>query len=201
MAYTRVWDSSKPVGALTQARDIDLEIRNLKGDLEERLEEVLITDITDDPWAVKDEVKGKNAVKDLFIGPWSFDYEFTGAASSMSKHDDYYATSGGIGGAIGRCDIALPIGVTLINYTCYHNRNGSTGNTLDIKTLVLSDASQTSLSTLSLSNSTYGALSSGSINHVITADRFYRFKLTIVTNFKFYGVSIRYSAPDSRYTR
>lgn len=59
MAYSTVWDSNRPAGS-TAAKQIDDEIRLVRGQLEERLEDVLITDITADPWVLKDAVKGKN---------------------------------------------------------------------------------------------------------------------------------------------
>ncbi len=49
MAYTRPYDVTVPVGASTAAADIDLLFRQLKVDLEERLEGLLGVTITDDP--------------------------------------------------------------------------------------------------------------------------------------------------------
>lgn len=57
MPYATAWDSNRPPGS-TAAKNIDDEIRLLRQQLEERLEDVLITDITADPWVLKDNVKG-----------------------------------------------------------------------------------------------------------------------------------------------
>src|SRR5437660_2448837 len=48
MAYTRIWDETKPVGATTQASDIDLVFQQLKQDIRERMN-ALVADWTTDP--------------------------------------------------------------------------------------------------------------------------------------------------------
>jgi hypothetical protein len=66
MPYTRVWSIATPLGT-AQAKDIDLIFRQLKEDLEERLEGVLVVDMTADPLVLKDDIIGKYTGKELLI--------------------------------------------------------------------------------------------------------------------------------------
>lgn len=88
--YSTPWDVNRPAGG-TQAKLIDDEIRQLRHDLEERLEDTLFVDMAADPIVLKDSVLGKKDGITRIIGFPEF------IASTQGKEIDYFREGYGIG--------------------------------------------------------------------------------------------------------
>lgn len=116
MPYATPWDVNRPAGG-TQAKLIDDEIRQLRHDLEERLEDTLFVDMTADPLVLKDSITGKQDAITRIIGFPEF------IASTQGKEIDYFREGYGIGftdsgGLVASLTSVVPVGcvVTLVEW-------------------------------------------------------------------------------------
>lgn len=77
MPFTNPWSSIIPAGA-TSAKLVDDHIRQLRLDIEERMEAALIVDWAGDPLVLKPELKGGQNGKQLLIHGSAFNFHGTG---------------------------------------------------------------------------------------------------------------------------
>jgi hypothetical protein len=192
MAYTRIWDITDPTGA-EDANTIATIFRNNKVDLEERFEDVLIEDATDDPWVVKDEVKGKVTGKTLMIHPFelgSVSYDQVDVDSGNGYVACAATTNYGLG-------IILPVGVTITQIDVYIDTAGSV--TSRFKKGVISGASYIA-SVLDTQSGGADVVSHAGLSETIAALTNYWLYLDGTQTWDFRGARITYNTPDSRYT-
>lgn len=203
MPYTRVWDSSTPVGS-APAASLDTIIQQFKGDIEDRMEDKFITDITADPWVVKPEILGNVTDKILHLHHSVFS---THSNTNESRSINYVAPSQtGTYGFYGI--LPLPVGCTLKQVTGVFDRQSQTitievGYTDAVSGAFTSISSQTDNATAGIFQK---QASAADFSHVVVAGRFYVINVTLpgvvfLSQFaRFYGAFAKYDAPDGRYT-
>lgn len=101
MPYSSVWDTNGFPGS-SAAKTIDDEIRKLRRQLEDRFEDVLIEDITADPWVLKGAISGlKTGIKRII--------PFAAFLNDLHARENDISLTGFLIGFVGN-DMAAPLG-------------------------------------------------------------------------------------------
>ena len=206
MPYTLPWSGLTVPGSTTPSADIDVKLTNIPDALKERLEDVLVDDVTDDPWVLKNTAGGPVTGKRLLI-PGTMFRERQGGGSDPSLNDIFIGAFGDA--QVMQAPVMLPPGVTvtLVEFLM----RVSSGNVLwefynhqfttpTVTKVVLESGSQ--------AGSGVNAVVIGTaapVAHVIAPDRFYHVSLDTATSgggilLEIYGCRITYNVPSSKET-
>src|SRR5678816_4211661 len=128
MPYTNLWSNVIPAGGV-QAKLIDDHIRQLRFDLEERLEDKIFTDMALDPLVLKDEFSGKKVSKQMVI---SF-AEMSKSVLGKEHIIDQYKMIAFTDSAPVVIPIHLPPGVTLTLFEVMNDRVDSGSVIFDLR--------------------------------------------------------------------
>lgn len=195
MSYTTPWDSSNPPGS-TLANQIDNVIRTFRQQLEERLEDVLIEDITDDPWILKAPASGAVTAKKMIVPAYAFD----GGTIQTDGSKLYNASDPAT-----RAALILPNGA-IIKGVRWLVKNGAASGpvSLLLRSQFFGTGSVPSLD-VSLSKAIAGQeiITSPTLTIPIdSTERWYWLEAdqTSTGTFQIYAVEISYNTPDSRNT-
>lgn len=205
MPYSRTWVQflAHPPGATTQAKNIDDSMRQNNADLAERFAE-FITDVTADPWVIKDEIKGKKDGKVIWVPAHAF----------HSKNESLTREAGRVSFTravdIARAGIHIPSGVTIVRIDVFADRVNAPSVDWQFLKHTLVDTDPSALSTVVLaSGTTPGAglrrMQSGALADVSSDDDWYEVTCDSVGTetlqaFYVYGAKIIVNVPDSRST-
>lgn len=176
MVYTRAWDSASPLGTAA-ASSIDDIFRNLKVDLEERLEDKFIADVAADPWVVKPEILGLAFNKNMAIHHSGFTAQYENGLYTTVRNTQYlnpFDVSGlGPATATYWAPLRLPYGVTLNQVNFLLDRQGQ-AITIEVGYVSATTGAFTSLGTLT-NNTTAGVATFSllAIAHVVLPSNFY----------------------------
>lgn len=137
MPYTNIWNSNSPLGSQA-ANTADDELRKFRLDMEERLEDKIITDITVDPWIVRPEILGNVINKSITIHHSAFQpVDIQGSTLHEISRTALYSEHNGIDmGASNTwwAPVILPSGVagsvTITNVEFVVNRNNAGANNI-----------------------------------------------------------------------
>jgi|SRR5882724_10684925 len=205
MAYTRAWNSSSPLGTIA-ANTIDTEFQNLKGDLEERLEDKFITDVVVDPWVVRPEILGNVAGKTLLIHHSAFRED--GAVGGNVSRVDLYAQGAQSVTSIMQAPLLLSVGASITSVQFSTDRGTSFGTITCV--LLYNDFTNTPATTTigtiasSVNGITILAIPAG-LPHAVLPLKLYFLKVTLAsaqvgTTPRFYGAKVTYDVADCRVT-
>lgn len=198
MPFSNAWSTAIPSGA-SPANTIDESIRQLRLDLEERIEAALITDLAADPLVPLPAISGKVTGKEIYIPAWSFvahnDFADTVVGSNLYINDTN-------GGATFRAPLVLPVGCQITRAVLmYDNRSGGTTQWNLQKSAFGLVASLTDV--FALRNITGTGIvndDSGALTETIAANSMYFVNVAAVQGGRIYGVKIVYDTPDCRNT-
>jgi len=202
MTYTQAWDNNRPSGS-ELAKNIDNEIRRLRQELSERLQDVLISSgIEADPWVLKDAVLGKALLKVLVISPHAFILPENNSkiTSSLDAYVVIFTDS-----LPARGIVYLPPGVTILRFDVAidkqqagavswyaYKTNINSGVTTIIQEVMVSAAGGVHVSL------------GGDLEELVTGDSHYginvEFTGTAGNAGRLYGGRVAYSTPDGRFT-
>lgn len=195
MAYTDPWDGTDPPGS-TLANRIDDKIRLLRLQLKERLESVLINDITADPWVPKINVSGQKNGKIMVVPAFAF----RGGVAQTDGSVLYTSAD-----EAPRAPLILPNGVIVKKIRWLVKKNTGV-NTLSflLRAQVFAVGTPPTFYH-SMTKSTVGQemLNSGTLTIAIGPSIPLWLEITqapVGQSFNIYGCEITYDALDSRYT-
>lgn len=205
MPYSRTWAQflAHPPGATTQAKDIDNAIQQNDADLAERLP-TLITDVTADPWVVRDDVKGKKDGKVIWVPAHAFHSKDASLTREAGRVSYTRATD------IARAGVRIPSGVTIVRIDVYADKDSCPSADWQFLKHSLTDADPSALSTVVLASGTTGLvgirrMQSGALTTVVVDTEWFEVTVDSVGSETFqslliYGAKIIINVPDSRST-
>lgn len=168
MAYTNVWSNTFPPGS-ELANKIDDFLRRLRLDIAERMESVLIEDVTADPWVLKNIGTGWGGGPNQqlsipfcsFIGSTgsTFDYNELGF---VENQEDFYAP------------VQLPFGATITTVSLQLDKQSNFGIAWYLKSApILVAAAPTVHATVVHSFAGISTSDTGPISVLVDANRYY----------------------------
>lgn len=201
MAYGIDWTSLQVDGSTVNANDIDLKLTNIPDALKERLEDVLVVDVTADPWVLKDVAGGPVTGKRMLIPAFSF--------QPHQLSNSSFNTLGWtvVGDSDMLASLILPPGVTVtliefyvsglsgtINWEFNRPQHGAAGG-----------PAEDTIASGSSATSGVHVISSGVISHTIASDRYYNLLIyssltSSLPAFILWGARITYNVPSSKET-
>jgi len=194
MAYSRPFDPTTPLGNVLEADDIDLEFRQEKIDLKERMNE-LVVDYTTDPIVPQAKLLGNVVGKAITIDGHGFVGDINYAANTA-----YVEVNGATADIYASC--ILPAGVTVTKIVPTYDRLGSTNSVAFLE----SNAFGT-ITTRAAANMTTGSgiqtVPGAPVSHVVVTAWAYRFRITLgggTPKVRFYQIRVEYNTPDCRNT-
>lgn len=206
MAYTNLWNSNSPPG--TQAANTaDDEFRKFRVDIEERLEDKLITDITLDPLVVRPEILGNVVAKRYMIHHSAFTpdvvWDIVTTNTTFTRtvlYTEHNASDANIRSMWS--PLYIPPGTTISGIEFLVNRNGAGNMSVkfvknDFTTIPVSD-SGTSTAT-SVNGIVILSLAPA---YLVLDSKMLALEVTFPVSqaARLYGAKIIYSTPDCRVT-
>lgn len=194
MPYTNPWDSNSPLGSQA-ANTADDEFRKFRLDMEERMEDKIITDITVDPWVLRPEVLGNVIGKRLDISFAAFAmFDTNDSVTSRAILNDGFFTAFASCTAV--APLILPAGATLTSLIFIVNPGGSSLNC----TLRYGANPSTSVGFVSSSSGSLVSLEVLSGPHTIVANRAYYMRVVMPAAAQLQRVIATYDVADCRIT-
>jgi len=193
MPYTNVWNSSAPPGSQA-ANTADDEFRKFRLDLEERMEDKFVTDITLDPLVVKPEILGNVTGKARIIHFSGFTFDTLMTFENASVRGFLGVTTKG------RHALILPVGVTITS--AYFRVERFSAATITA-TLSYVDVAQVVTNVFSITDTTstgVADIGSGAIAHAVTGFRAYYLGIIFDQDVRLYEAGVTYNVPDCRNT-
>lgn len=211
MAYTRTWDDTQPPDS--GARDqVGTFIRNVRGDIHERMNDQFVVDWTTDPLVPQARILGNVTGKRLNIH-WS---AFSPMASILggsawlnnkvsAAHSDAYTDLATADGASYNlyAPLILPNGVTVTACDFFVDPNGGSGvSVVMCRYALLTGATSNVFTPVSSATLGYTDMNPGTISEVIDTGTYgYFLKVTMnAQGSKLYSASVFYNTPDCRNT-
>ncbi len=207
MAYTNVWNSNSPPGS-QDAKTADDEFRKFRLDIEERMEDKFITDVTVDPWVVKPEILGNVTGKNVCLHHGLFSPEVTydgaGPTGNIFTRSTLFVENVRGSQLILFGGLVLPPGVTVTDIVWVGNRNnGSTNISFIFEAADLSSQTIFTHSTVATTANGIQSVVASGLSVVIAGVRAYYLKVVLPyvgSGGRFYGAEVFYNVPDCRNT-
>lgn len=200
MAFTRSW-TIRPAGTV-QAKQIDDEIRYLREDIEERMEQLLVDNWSIDPLVLKDSVSGRVFGKTITIPGVAFhkdggNYNASNTgfdASSYTDSDPLIAP------------LELPVGCTIKLMEVLGNRGSAGSIQVRLHRHAFATVANTVLiTTVAVGGAGAQLVESGVLAETIATNAYYTIDVdapgTAGNIYYLYAVRITYDTPDVRFTR
>lgn len=191
MPYTNPWDVTRPPGT-TPARNIDDEIRALRLDIEERLEDILVKDFSEDPLELQDEFEGKFEDKVVLLAHTAFN-----GSNTIDWNIDGYLRFGAT--AVSAPIVLAPTAVIKKVELLVFRALSGTG-TLRLRSREFSAGDSTTVHLTTTLGFSVGAFGIGEISGEVTiaSNRMYMVELASsqANAFRIYGARITYDTPN-----
>lgn len=194
MAYTNVWDATRPAGTVP-AGTIDNEIRALRLDIQERFNDALFVDFEADPLVLKDTVGGP-ADKQITMSALSM-FVDTGNLVDIGENGKYVAVSSPI-----YAPIYLPVDAQVTEIEMYADRQAASGQTWTVYyKLFGSGVSTIQLATVNHSAAGLIVSTTGVIDFTIGPDAYYFIHLPAPSSTTHvYAFRFSYTTPNVKAT-
>lgn len=199
MTYSNNWSDTRPLGS-AQAHTADDEIRDLRLDIHERMDE-LVEDWTADPVVAKQSAYGTKEGKTLIVHGSAFVIE-PSEVNSFNYADSGTSSVSNVAQPM-RAWVPLPNGVTITKIEWLVTNGDTAAISLVFGSLEFVQALTVEvLSSLSTTESGVGIVDSGEIGLAVGADKCYFLKADKSGGaaFGINAVRITYDTPDARNT-
>lgn len=206
MAYSNVWDSNSPPGSQA-ANTADDEFRKFRLDIEERLEDKFVTDVTLDPLVVKPEILGNVVGKRYLVHHSAFVPDVTWNSSILAttftrtalyiEHESADANTRSMW-----APLHIPPGVTISGIDFLVNRNGAGNMTVKFGKIEFTITPSSDFGT-STSTAVNGiVILSLAPAYLVLDTQLLALEVTFPTSqaSRLYGAKVFYNTPDCRVT-
>lgn len=200
MPYTDAWNTTRPAGGVA-AKNIDDEIRLLRLQLDQRLEDVLVEDMSADPLVLKSAIKGLKVGLQKIIPMCQFINDMHSRENDISS--DGYIVGFNDGGNPIIAPIDIPIGcvVTKIEYMVDKNTCTTVNCIFRRKAFVAASGANVAIDATIVNAAGIVVLPTPDLNVTLLPDQYYYLSLSGTggagTNFKIYAARITFNRPST----
>lgn len=176
MPYSSVWNATRPAGSVA-AKNIDDEIRILRLQLQERLNDVLVQDMTADPLVLKDNIKGLKLGLQRLV-------PFSSFLNDLHARENDMTTTGQLNGFCGSgpwiASLAIPPGCVIVKVEWLVDKHDATSLAMELRHRAFTNAPAAAIVDNVTNQAATGnnIVSSVDLNITVSGDAYYYLAIT-----------------------